>query len=130
MSTSLQIDRHRRACRMLGFALTLEDDPDAWGGLSTVFQVRLSGFERSCILASVIGSTDTEYLDFVLEHMRARQIIGMPLPPLFDAADEASWWVDHASSEERQAVLVAAFLSLPLRDRSAFLASATRRDAA
>jgi hypothetical protein len=115
---------------MLGFALTLEDDPVAWSGLSTVLQVRLSGFERSCLLMAVVASMEAEDVEYVLEEVRTRQGIGMPLPPLFDASDEASWWAEHASPEERHAVLVAAYLSLPHRDRDAFLASASRRDAA
>jgi hypothetical protein len=53
--------------------------------------------------------------------------IGMPLPPLFDPMDEALWWANFASIDERKAVLVAAFRSLPERDRHAFLASAQRR---
>ena len=115
---------------MLGYALTLEDDPEAWSGLSTVLRVRLSGFERSCLLMAVVASMEAEDVEYVLGEVRKRQGIGVPLPPLFDASDEACWWADHASPEERQAVLVAAFLSLPLRDRDAFLASASRRDAA
>ena len=130
MNTLDQTDQHTRACRALGFALTLEDDPVAWNVLSTVLQVRLSDFERSCILMSLIASMDSEDVEYVLEEVRARQGIGMPLPPLFDASDEASWWADHASHAERKALLVAAYLSLPLRDRDAFLASANRRDAA
>jgi hypothetical protein len=115
---------------MLGFALTLGDDPLAWSGLSTVFKVRLSGFDRSCLLMSVVTSMDPEDVEYVLGEVRLRQRTGMPLPPLFDASDEASWWADHASPEERKAVLVAAYLSLPLRDRDAFLVSASQRDAA
>lgn len=79
---------------------------------------------------SVAASMDAEDVQHVLEEVRTRQGIGMPLPPLFDTTDEASWWADHASHEERKAVLVAAFLSLPPRDRDAFLSSASRRDAA
>ena len=130
MSTSNKNDQHNRACKMLGFALTLGDDPLAWSGLSTVLQVRLSGFERSCILMAVVASMEAEDVEYVLGEVRKRQGTGMPLPPLFDARDEASWWAEHASPEERKAVLVAAFLSLPLRDRDAFLVSANRRDAA
>ena len=130
MRTLHNTERHARTCRMLGYALTLGDDPLAWSGLSTVLQVRLSGYERSCVLMSVIASMDAEDVGYVWQRVRTRQGIGMPLPPLFGPEDEASWWAEHASPEERKAVLVAAFLSLPLRDRDAFLASATRRDAA
>ena len=130
MSVLNHTDHHARACRALGYALTLEDDALAWSVLSTVLQVRLSDFERSCILMSLIASMDAEDAEYVLEEVQRRQGIGMPLPPLFDASDEASWWADHASHAERKALLVAAYLSLPLRDRDAFLASANRRDAA
>ena len=130
MSVLNHTDHHARACRALGYALTLEDDALAWSVLSTVLQVRLSDFERSCILMSLIASMDSEDVEYVLEEVRSRQGVGMPLPPLFGATDEASWWADHASPEERKAVLVAAYLSLPNLDRDAFLASANRRDAA
>ena len=130
MNVSYQNNQHDRVCKSLGYSLTREDDPIAWSGLSTVLQVRVSDFDRSCILMSLIASMDAEDAEYVLEEVQRRQGIGMPLPPLFDASDEASWWADHASHAERKAVLVAAYLSLPLRDRDAFLASANRRDAA
>ena len=130
MNVSYQNNQHDRVCKSLGYALTLEDDPIAWCALSTVLHVRLSGFERSCVLMSVAASMAPEEVEHVFEEVRSRQGIGMPLPPLFGATDEASWWADHASRDERKAVLVAAYLSLPVRDRDAFLVSATRRDAA
>ena len=130
MRTSNQSDQHNRTCKMLAYALTLGDNPLAWSGLSTVLQARLSGYERSCVLMAVIAAMEAEDVEYVFGEVRKRQGIGMPLPPLFDASDEASWWADHCSLEERQAVLIAAYLSLPLRDRDAFLVSAQRRDAA
>ena len=68
---------------MLDFVLTLEDDPEAWSGLSTVLQARLSGHERSCVLMAVIASREAEDMEYALEEVRARQGSDMPLPPLF-----------------------------------------------
>ncbi|TKA98556.1 hypothetical protein FAZ78_00425 [Cereibacter changlensis] len=37
-------DRHKRACRMLGYALTL-DDPGTWGQTTLILSHRLTGME-------------------------------------------------------------------------------------
>ena len=78
MSTLHKTGQHDRVCKMLGYALTLEDDPEAWSGLSTVLRVRLSGYERSCVLMAVVASMEPEDVEYVLEEVRSRQGIGMP----------------------------------------------------
>lgn len=130
MSAPSQKDRHDRVCRMLGFALTLGPDAEAWGGLSTVLRCRLNPLERACVLASVIGSMAFEDVLFIVETVHSKEQSGMPLPSLGDPVDDATWWAGHASLEERKAILVAALVSLPERDRQTFLAQATRRMAA
>ena len=121
---------HQSVCRMIGYALTLHDDAGAWDGLSLVLRHRLSGFERACLLMSTSRSMTADDVVHVLQSVEARESIGMPLPPFLDHMDDAKWWADHASVEERKSVLVAAFTSLPAREREDFLTFASGRLAA
>lgn len=130
MTVRPNLDRHQRACRMLGHALTLGADAEAWSGLAIVLEHRLTAFERSCLLASVIGAMEIDDALLIAGMIARKARIGMPLPPFLDAVDDAAWWADNASVEERKAVLTAAFLSLPARDQDAFLSHASRRVAA
>ena len=130
MSCEVTQDNRRRVCRMLGHTLTLNHDAEAWDGLSLVMRHRLTGFERACLLMATVRSMETDDVAYVLRSMEEREGIGMPLPPFLDPVDDATWWAEHASVEERKAVLTAAFLSLPPREQDGFLAHATRRAAA
>ncbi len=130
MSIKHHNDQHDRTCRMLGFALTLGPDAQAWSALSTVLRLRLTAFERACVLASTIGSMEFEDVLFVVDAVHGKEQSGMPMPTLCDPVDDATWWADHASIDERKAILVAILVSLPERDQHAFLAQATRRMAA
>jgi hypothetical protein len=115
---------------MIGYALTLNDDAEAWDGLSLVMGYHLTWYERASLLMATCRSMATNDVAYVLEAMEEREGTGMPLPPFLDTIDDATWWAGLASVEERKAVLTAAFLSLSPRDRDAFLAYASRRIAA
>ena len=121
MTSTTTHDRHQGACRMLGHALTLEDDAKAWDGLSLVMRCRLTGFERACVLTASYRSLESEDARYVVERIVARESAGMPMPPLLDPMEDATWWAGHASAEERRAVLVAAFQGLSVLDQRAFL---------
>jgi hypothetical protein len=130
MSTPNRRENHKRTCDMLGHVLTLGADADAWCGLATVLRVRLTPFEKSCLLAAVVGSLTFEDAIFVIKAIHAKTATVMPLPPFLDPVEDAAWWAATASEEELKAVLAAAFLNLPARDREEFLACISRRAAA
>ena len=130
MSWETKSVQYTRASRMLRYALTLGVDAEAWNGLSLVLRFRLTAFERACILTSTIRSMDIDDASYVIETILRRDQTGMPMPPFLDPIDDATWWAGIASIKERKAVLTAAFLSLPARDRDEFLACVNRRAAA
>lgn len=120
-------ERHERVCRMLGHVLTLGTDAEAWSGLATVLERRLTPFERACLLAALVGAMGFEDALSIFGRISTRARVGMPLPPFLDPVHDATWWANHASIEERTAVLTAAFVSLSPREQDAFLAHASRR---
>jgi len=130
MTYAQKQQRHDRACRMVGYALTLGADGSAWCDLSTVLRCRLTAFERACLLGSVVGSMAIDDVHYVIDAMCPAGRVGMPLPPLMDPMEEATWWTSVAPLEDRKAVLAATLLSLPARGQDAFLVSARRRIAA
>jgi len=121
-------ERHKRALSMIGHALTLEDDPGAWAGLSLVIQARLTPLERALLLASLVRTLDARDVLHVIDRCGCLQ--GAPLPALDRIEDDARWWADLASPPELRAWLTACFVRLPASEQAAFLESATRRDAA
>ena len=121
---------HQSVCRMFGYALTLGDDAEAWDGLSLVLRYRLTGYERACVLMAASRSLPAYDVVSVLEAIEEREGIGMPLPPFLDYMDDATWWADHASINERKAVLVASFTSLTAKEQANFLTYASGRSAA
>lgn len=52
-------DRHRRAARMLAYALTL-DDPATWNQMARIFAARLSRFEIASIGYSALLALDPD----------------------------------------------------------------------
>jgi len=130
MTSKSSQENQGRVTRMMGHALTLCDDARAWDGLSFIMRNHLSGFERACLFVATARSLDPDDRCHVLRELERREGVGMPLPPFFDQIDDATWWASHASIEERKAVLVAAFTSLPARKQGDFLAFANRRSAA
>jgi len=121
---------HKSVCRMFGYALTLNDDADVWDGLSVIMRYQLTGYERACLLLASCRALPPQDVVHVLEAIEQRESIGMPLPPFLDPLDDANWWANYASIEDRKAVLVASFASLPVRDQAEFLIFAADRSAA
>ena len=98
--------------------------------MSLVLRHRLTGFERACVLMAASRSLPADDVVSVLEAIEEREGIGMPLPPFLDYMDDATWWADHASTNERKAVLVASFTSLTVKEQANFLTYASGRSAA
>ena len=130
MGVFVKKDHCERVSRMMKHALTLGNDASVWDGFTLILSTGLSGFERAAMFSSVARSLHPEDRRFVLGEIERREGAGMPLPPIYDPMNDATWWASIASIEERKAVLVAAFQSLPTREQNAFLVSAGRRDAA
>jgi hypothetical protein len=129
MSAAFIENRLHRVCRMLGYALALGDDAEAWEGLATVLRGRLTLGERGRLLASVLGSLHVDDALPVIEVCVETHRAGAPIPVLDDIEAEARWWSDLASPPELRAWLTACFVRLPASEQAAFLESATRRDA-
>ncbi|QCP86512.1 hypothetical protein EYE35_12720 [Cereibacter sphaeroides] len=54
------LDRHKRACRMLGYVLTVGDDPGAWVYLATVLFVRLTPRERAALAYAALSTIEPD----------------------------------------------------------------------
>ena len=59
-------DRHKRVCRMLGYALTL-DEPDIWQAMGMVFLKRLTGLEIASIAYLALDLMTPQDRELVLE---------------------------------------------------------------
>ncbi len=109
---------HKRAARMLGYALTIGTST-GWSGFVTVASVWLTDAERAALAFSALktlppgAAADTFNAAFAGS--------GWPVAALGDPVAEASFWVDHAGPEERRAYLVTIFNTLSQRDRFDFL---------
>lgn len=118
-------ERHKRALSMIGHALTLEDDPGAWAGLSLVIQARLTSLECALLLASLVRTLDARDVFHVIDRCGCLQ--GAPLPALDRVEDNARWWADLASLPEIRAFLAASIARLPASEKRAFLAAAAHK---
>lgn len=121
-------DRHKRASRMLGYALTL-NDAKAWEGASFVFAVRLHQGELSGLAFAALRALEPEPRQavFDLAHWGYTEGAGPPLPPWFNVMDDAHWWASYASRHELKAYALASFEAMTPRDRAAFLAHVTTK---
>ena len=127
MTNSALKDQYARATRMIGFALTLSNDPEVWDGLSLVLSARLTPEERSCLLEAAARSMHPDDVLFTLNNALVEFTAGPPLPVLDVIDDDARWWADLATLPEHKAYLAACFVRLPVREQQQFLASAMRR---
>jgi len=118
---------HKKAAKVLGYALTL-DTPDDWFATSALWQARLMPQETAAIGWAALHATGAELAEMVARG--ALEGVGAPLPTFSDFISEASWWADLASDRERKEFLLACFTRLCPADQIAFIASASRSAAA
>ncbi|WP_235857908.1 hypothetical protein [Marimonas lutisalis] len=130
MRMSINSERHDCALSSIGYALTLQDQPEAWCGLETVLKARLTTYERACLLTSVASANETDLLIEVLETIVPARLAGAPPPICSTIEEEARWWADVATLPELQIYLAACFNRLPATEQLAFLDAAKRRSAA
>ena len=119
---------HKQAARMLSYALTLGDH-DAWFAASAIWTARLDAPERAALAFSALKSLD--YYDALLtaESVLMRGA-GMPIAPLFNYMDEATFWADMSEPDELDAVCLAGFNRMQPDRQSAFNDHINRREAA
>lgn len=111
-------DRHKRAAKALGYALTLAD-PKNWAAIAIIWEARLEPAERYELARSVMLAMRPEDNEALAADVLGGA--GLPLPPFLDPLDDAQWWADLANPTERRAYCLAAFMAMPKRDQRDFL---------
>jgi hypothetical protein len=109
---------HLKATRMLGFALTLNDEA-SWEGASFVWQVRLTVAERSAIAAAALRSLDLDQAIEIADAVFGGA--GAPLPFLLDPVSDALSWASYANPAEIDAYALATFNALSPSKRREFI---------
>jgi hypothetical protein len=116
--------RHKKAARVLGYAATL-NTTDAWYAASALWEARLTPDEAAAMAWAALKATKPEWAAMAAES--ALGVAGAPLPTFSDIVQEAGWWADCASPDERAAYVVACFNRLSKAERAEFLAFAEAR---
>ncbi len=118
---------HKRAIRAVEDALTL-DAADYWDGLAVVLAARLTFQERMSLAYAANLSLEPEDAEqaFCAAHSKA----GLPISYLFSVMDEAVFWADLATPEERDAYCLACFRRMRPERQTAFLEFVQGRKAA
>lgn len=111
-------DRHQRAAKALGYALTLAS-PKHWDSTAIIWEARLELAERYELARSVMLAMCPETIEALFEDVMGGA--GYPLPPLLDPLEDAKWWADLANPSERRAYCLAAFMSMSKREQRDFL---------
>ncbi|MEM7472921.1 MAG: hypothetical protein AAF340_16355 [Pseudomonadota bacterium] len=120
-------DAHKRAARMLGYVLTL-DEVNAWWGFSAVLEAHLTTQERAAIaLMSLKALPADDGLAIARAAFPAQHI---PDPPLLGCLDQAAFWADYATVEELDAYCLSSFNAMTGTRQAAFLDFVQRREAA
>lgn len=119
-STQIFLSRnHERAARVIGYALTL-DSSTGWTQASAILAARLSRIERGSLAYAALASL--EPIEAELVARVALRSAGMPGAAFLGEMDEAAFWADLATVQERKAYALACYTRLSNRDRAAFLA--------
>ncbi len=118
---------NNRAIRAIEYALTL-DAADYWDGLAVVLAARLTVQERMSLAYAANLSLEPEDAEqaFCAAHSKA----GMPISYLFSVMDEAAFWADMATPEERDSYCLASFRRMRPERQTAFLEFVQGRTAA
>ena len=109
-------DRHQRAAKMLGYALT---NPELWAATGLVWAVRLTPNERAALAFAALNSLEPD--DAERTAAAAIGSAGAPLPPFLGGMDEARFWASYATRAELKAYTLAAFEAMQAKDQAAFL---------
>lgn len=118
-STQIFLNRnHERAARVIGYALTL-DTSTGWTAVGAILAARLTRKERGSLAYAALWSMEAAEAELVARV--ALRGVGMPGVPLLGVMDEAAFWADRATVQERKAYALACYTRLSPQDRVAFL---------
>ena len=98
---------------------------------SALFRLRLDNSDRTLLAVSVLLSCDPDEIVACAEAALEQNIFGLPLPPFSTLQQDAQWWVDRATIEERMAFLVTIYTSLTKklqRDFNDFIAKEEKNE--
>ncbi len=118
--------------RSLGYCLLL-DDLDAWLGFAVILRARLSATERAALAYVALSALPPQQAQAVCEAAQGCAMpsaAGQPIAPLFNHMDEAAFWADMATPDEREAYCLASFKAMPYERQAAFLDFVQGRQAA
>lgn len=118
----------KKVARCVGYAAWL-DSPDAWLGLPFVLAARLDPHQRAALAYAALHTLDDDQIGAVFEAVTP-QGAGQPQAAFLGIMDQASFWADLASQEERDAYMLASFNRSPAPRRAAFLEYVQGRAAA
>ncbi|GAA0303380.1 hypothetical protein [Rhodovulum strictum] len=120
-------DRHRRAVRLLGHALT-SNNGAGWHAAAFVWAARLHQGELTCLAAAALLALEPDLREdvFRLVHWGEVSGAGAPIPPFLNVMDEARFWASMASRREAKAYALASFEAMTKIDRAAFLRHITK----
>ncbi len=124
--------RIKRVSRSLGYCLLL-DDLDAWLRLPAILQTRLSPPERAAlayVALKALAPHDAESVAVAALGAVSVPPSGQPIAPLLSCMDEAAFWADLATPDEREAYCLASFKAMPYERQCAFLDFVNGRQAA
>ena len=118
----------KKVARCVGYAAWL-DTPDAWAGLSVVLAARLEPHQRAALAYAALQTLDDDQIEAVFGAVTP-QGAGKPQAAFLGIMDQASFWADLASQDERDAYMLASFNRSPAPRRAAFLEYVQGRAAA
>ena len=95
----------------LNDAVTLFDTEALWKA-AAVLNHKFSAEKRKYLTLCTLLSNEPDELVELTDVAFKGLTFGMPLPPLNSPVEDASWWSERASLNERKAYLVACYSSL------------------
>ena len=103
----------KRCCRFNFIEdLLVLDDTSSTLKASALFRLKLAAYDRNSLAVSVLLACDPDDIIACVEAALEQNTFGLPLPTLSTPQQDAQWWVDRATTEERMAFLVKIYSSL------------------
>ena len=103
----------KRCCRFNFIEdLLVLDDTSSTLKASALFRLKLAAYDRNSLAVSVLLACDPADIIACAEAALEQNTFGLPLPIFSTPQQDAQWWVDRATTEERMAFLVKIYSSL------------------
>lgn len=113
-------DDHKRAAKVLGFALTLGTF-DAWRSAGVTWVTSLSKRECAGLAYTALRALDPEDAQTVATSVLGDGPAGAPIASLDDHIEDAALWTGLADPDELEAYCLACFEAMPAGRQAAFL---------